>query len=258
MPKRVSRLVAGVALFASLPLFSACDAFSSPQNTFAPAGEVAADQKFLFLMAMWPALVIGLFVEIGLVAILIKFRHRTGDTTLPVQVHGNNRLEIGWTVAPILLLAVFVPFVIGGIVKLGRTPVDSMVVNVTGVQWAWQFAYPTTDGSPPINAPINELRIPVDRNIAFTLRSMDVNHSFWVPKLAGKTDVIPGRENRMWFKASEVGDYSGQCAEFCGLDHARMRFRVIVMSQADFDAWLKEQAAAQRPAGNAEAKVSGE
>lgn len=243
---RLPRLAVLVSLVAVAMLLSGCSVFASPQNTFAPVGEVARDQKNIFLFTMWPALLILFLVEGLLIYILFRFRQREGDPGLPLQTHGNNRLEVGWTIAPLLLLAFFVPPTISGIVHLGRTPKDAVAVDVTGLQWAWQFSFPGPNGSAPVQAPINELHIPVHRNVAFQLRSNDVIHSFWMPKLAGKTDVIPGRVNHMWIKADEIGTYSGQCAEFCGVGHAQMRFKIIVESQEDFDAWLKQQASAQR------------
>jgi cytochrome c oxidase subunit 2 len=194
---------------------------------------------------MWPAIAVLLGVELGLLFILIKFRRKKGDPGLPKQVHGNNRMEIAWTIAPIVVLAMFVPAVVGGVIELGRTPKNAVEVDVSGIQWAWQFSYPDPSGGPPVEAPINEMHIPAGKDIEIKLHSDNVIHSFWVPKLAGKTDVMPGRLNHMWLRSNDIGDYSGQCAEFCGLDHAKMRFRVIVESPADFDAWLKAQAAAQ-------------
>ncbi len=228
-------------LIPAMFLFSGCALFNSPQNVFAPAGDVARDQKNLFFLAMWPALGVLILVEVACVAIVLKFRAKKGDPGLPKQIHGNNALEIGWTVAPALLLAAFVPLVVGGIFDLGRTPKDAMEVDVTGVQWAWQFGYPDAAGGPATQAPIGEMHIPVNKDIGLKLRAADVIHSFWVPKLAGKTDAIPGRNNHMWLKATETGLFQGQCAEFCGLGHAEMRFSVCVQSQANFDRWLEEQ-----------------
>lgn len=246
MPKlHPPRLVALVYIAATALLFSGCNVFSSPQNTFAPAGEVARDQKNIFLFTMWPALLIFVLVEGLLIYILIRYRRRKDDPGLPVQTHGNNRLEIGWTVAPVLLLAFFVPPVITGIVDLGKKPSDAIVVDVNAFQWAWSFSYPNPNGGPPVKAPLGELRIPVNRDVLLYLTSLDVIHSFWAPKLAGKTDVIPGRKNHMWIRGDQIGTFKGQCAEFCGLDHARMKLEVIVMSQQDFDAWFQQQAAAQ-------------
>jgi cytochrome c oxidase subunit 2 len=123
---------------------------------------------------------------------------------------------------------------------------------VTGVQWAWLFEYPDIDaGGAPLTPPVGELRIPVGREVRFEIHSSDVNHSFWVPKLAGKTDAINNHVNHMWFRADEVGEYSGQCAEFCGLDHYNMRMTVIAMPQQEFDAWVAEQQNAARQRGGA-------
>jgi cytochrome c oxidase subunit 2 len=241
----VSRLMVAGLLFGGVFLFSGCGLFSSPQNTFAPTGQVAEDQKNLFLLTMWPALVIMIGVEFGLLFILWRFRRKKGDPGLPAQTHGNNRLEIAWTIAPIILLAFFIAPTVGGVVDLGRTPKNSLEVDVTGQRFSWTFAYPDPKGGPPIQADPakSEMHIPVGKTIALQIRSVDVNHSFWVPKLAGKTDAIPGRANHMWLKGTETGTFSGQCAEFCGTGHATMRFTVVVQEQADFDAWLQEQAA---------------
>ena len=228
-------------------LFSGCNLFNSPQNVFSPAGEVGRDQKNLFFYTMWPALGVLILVEVACVFICVKFRAKKGDSGLPKQIHGNNALEIGWTIAPAVLLAAFVPLVVGGIIDLGRTPKDAMEVDVTGQRFSWGFSYPDPAGGAPIIAPPDEgMHIPVNKNIALKLHAVDVIHSFWVPRLAGKTDAIPGRNNHMWLKATETGTFQGQCAEFCGLNHATMRFFVVVQTQEDFDAWLKAQAVAQQ------------
>lgn len=249
--RRLPRLLAVLSLIGLAVMLSSCGVFSSPQNTFAPAGTVAKDQKNLFLFVMWPALLILVLVEGMLLFILIRFRRKKGDPGLPPQTHGNNALEIGWTIAPVLLLAFFVPPTISGIVHLGKTPKDAMTVNVVGHQWFWEFDYPNPNGGSPIQILANDpdgvyAHIPVNRDIEFKLQSADVIHSFWMPKLGGKTDVIPGRDNHMWLKATQTGTFHGQCAEFCGLDHATMRFTFVVESQQDYDAWLQQQASAQR------------
>lgn len=252
---RVRRLVSRltlVALFGLLAvLLSGCEVFSSPQNTFSPSGTVASDQKDIFMLTLWPALAILALVEGLLVFILFRFRRTKSSDILPKQTHGNNTLEIGWTVAPIILLAFFIPPTISGIIDLGRTPKNAMIVQVNGFQWNWGFEYPQPDGS-TIRAPIGsppsaptELHIPINKKIELRLHALDVIHSFWVPKLAGKTDVIPGRENYMWIEGTEIGTFSGECAEFCGLGHATMRFVVVVQSEDDFQAWLQQQAVAK-------------
>jgi cytochrome c oxidase subunit 2 len=113
---------------------------------------------------------------------------------------------------------------------------QSINVHVIGHQWWWEFDYPDLG-----IVTANELHVPVNTNVYITLDSVDVIHSFWVPQLSGKTDVIPGQTNHMWFRADETGDYHGQCAEFCGLNHANMRIKVVVETNDDFKAWAKNQ-----------------
>jgi cytochrome c oxidase subunit 2 len=242
----VAGLLGGLAL-----LFSGCSIFSSPQNTFAPAGEVAKDQRWLFLLTMWFALGIMIFVELGLVVMLVVFRKRKGHEALPKQVHGNNLLEIGWTIAPALLLLAFVPFVVAGIVNLGERPKDALVIEVNAFRFGWYYGYVAPDGTvvegdPSTTAdPGPGMYIPIGRKVELRLRSADVIHSFWAPKLAGKTDVIPGRTNTMWIKGDELGEFGGQCAEFCGQGHAYMRLTVKVVTQAEYDAYVQGLVAAR-------------
>lgn len=230
-----------VALLASVAVLSAgCELFDNPQNVFAPAGEVSRDQKNLFFITMWPALAIMIAVFAAVIYIVVRYRERPHNRT-PHQLHGNNRLEIAWTIAPAVLLAFFVVPTIGGIVDFSRIPDDSTKVEVTGFRFDWLFTYPNAEGG-PIQAPVGRMHIPVDTNIALDIKATDVIHSFGVPKLAGKTDAIPGRTNKMWLRADRVGEYEGQCYEFCGSSgsqgHQSMRFVVIVQSQEDFAAWL--------------------
>jgi len=215
----------------------------TPQNTFAPEGEVADKQRDLFNLVLWPAVAVLVLVEGLLVIAVMRFRRKKDDEPLPRQVHGNARLELAWTIAPaVLLLVIAVPTVVA-IVDLGRAPAaDALRVDVTGRQWIWQFEYPEfKDAQGKALSVFNELHIPVGREIGAYLHSADVIHSFWVPRLAGKLDVIPGRENRMWFNAKEPGTYSGQCAEFCGLGHAGMRLTVVAETEEEFNAWVQQQ-----------------
>lgn len=239
---RAHHVVTALVLLGLLALLLTGCATNTTQNTFDARGEVAKQQRDLFYMAMWPAIVVMVFVLAGLVVILLRFRRRSPDE-MPKQVHGNNRLEIAWTIAPVIILMILAVPTISTIFDLGRKPhSDALAVHVTGIQWAWQFAYPDVkDSSGQPLSSLGDLHIPVGREISLTITSNDVNHSFWVPKLAGKLDAIPGNTNVMWLKADEPGSFSGQCAEFCGLGHAGMKLVVIAQSQADFDAWVKEK-----------------
>ena len=213
------------------------------QNTFAPKGEVAERQRDLFLLVLWPAIIILALVTGALVYALVRFRRRRADEAAPKQVHGNTSLEIAWTVLPMaLLLGLAVP-TITGIVDLGREPgEDALQVRVIGRQFFWTFEYAEftdAEGNPLESE--RELHVPVGREIGVSIESQDVIHSFWVPKLAGKQDAIPGRTNKMWFEADVPGTYSGQCAEFCGLNHAFMRLNVIAQTEEEFQDWVAEQ-----------------
>ncbi len=229
-----------------MALLTGCEIFSSPQNTFAPEGDVASKQKFLFLLVTVFATIIGIGVGAAMLYILFRFRQRRPDEAPPKQLHGNQRFELAWTILPALLMIGLAFPTVNGILDLGRDPKpDALKVTAHASQWLWRFEYPDyndASGKPLIVQ--NELHIPVDREIGITLESSDVIHSFWAPKLAGKLDVIPGRSNRMWFNATELGTFDGQCAEFCGLGHAEMRFQVVAESEQDFQAWIQEQLSA--------------
>ena len=238
------------ALFVVVLLLVVGCSTGDPQNTFSPEGDVAERQRDLFNLVLWPAVVVLVLVEGLLLYTLVRFRRRKADE-LPDQVHGNTRLELAWTIAPaVLLMALTVPTV-SAIVDLGRAPAgDALQVNVTAFRWDWQFEYPDLKNAEGKAITITgtcdagrcaELHIPVGREIGAYLEALDVIHSFWVPKLAGKLDIIPGRTNRMWFNATKPGTYSGQCAEFCGLGHAGMRLTVVAESEEDFQAWVDEQ-----------------
>jgi cytochrome c oxidase subunit 2 len=256
-----AKLMMVLVMLSTLALLSGCDAFGGPQNTFDPKGEVADKQMDLFLLVMWPALVIGVLVGLATIYILIRYRHRAGEPP-PQQVHGNTRIELAWTIAPALLLLGLAVPTLQGIFDLGRAPRDdALQVEVTGFRFGWRFAYLDEQYVQPDGDPLTvstDLYVPVGEEIAIYLESPDVIHSFWVPKLAGKTDDIPGRTNRMWFKADEPGTYRGQCAELCGIGHAGMIFNVVALPQEEFDTWIDEQMSGAEPAPEGEQPPDGE
>lgn len=250
---QAGRLIGALLLLALVALMlSGCET-ETPQNTFAAKGEVAREQRDLFYLAMWPAIAIMILVEGALVVVLFRFRRRHKDE-LPKQVHGNTRLELAWTIAPaVLLLGLTVPM-LSTLFDLGREPAaDAFVVNVTGRQWAWFFEYPDIKGAngKPIQSTPGEVHFPAGKEIRFNIQAVDVIHSFWIPRLAGKLDAIPGEHHRMWIKADEPGSYTGQCAEFCGVGHADMKITAVVQSQDDFDAWAKEKQGGVKATGGA-------
>ncbi len=229
-------------------LLVGCSSFGGDQNTFAPKGEVASEQLDIFILALIPATIILILVSVALVYIVVRYRRRGEDEPPPQQVHGNTRLEIIWSVLPVVLLVGLAIPMLGSVVSLGRAPADDALhVTVTGQRFSWSFEYSDltdADGNPLliVGTPGEPavLHVPVGKEIGLSLEAVDVIHSFWVPKLAGKRDVVPGRTNRLWFSIDEPGEYPGQCAEFCGLFHADMKFSVMGQTEDEFRTWCEE------------------
>ncbi|SVD35520.1 uncharacterized protein METZ01_LOCUS388374, partial [marine metagenome] len=190
-----------------------------PQTIMDPAGNDARLIRDLFIPILWIALAIFIAVEGFLVVSMIKYRRRPGNDAIPVQTHGNARLEIVWMVVPALIVAVLAIMTFRAMAVQAEAPGDNaLVVEVSGNQWWWEFNYPELG---VVTA--NELYLPVGQEVDIRLSSDNVLHSFWLPKLAGKLDVVPGVTNKMKFTPEQIGEYFGQCAEFCGLAHAQMR-----------------------------------
>ena len=186
-------------------------------STFDAKGPVAERQLILLVALFWICLVVFILVVGALLYAAIKFREKPGQG-IPEQVHGNTKLEITWTVIPSVLLAIVaVPTVISTFYISSPPNGEDIRINVEANQWWWEIEYPE---SGVVTA--NEIHIPVGKAVGVYLDSPDVLHSFWVPKLAGKMDIIPGKTTYMWLQADEPGNYYGQCAEFCGESHTYM------------------------------------
>ena len=174
----------------------------------------------------------------ALVWSLIRYRARGDETTEPPQIYGSNPIELAWTVIPILI--VFILFLVTTrtiySLDMQEPPEGALRVKVTGHQWWWEFEYLDLDF-----VTAGELHVPKGVPVFLDLRSADVIHSFWVPRLSGKTDCIPNRENHLWFQADEIGTWYGQCAEFCGTQHAKMLIRVISEEESELEAWVANQ-----------------
>ena len=216
-----------------------------PQSTFDTLGPVARSQANLFLVIFWAGLVVFIVVMAAMVYAVVKYRRRAGQGD-PEQTHGNTPLEIAWTIAPaIIVVAIAIPTIIT-VFDNANSPVPpdegGLVVDAIGHQWWFEFRYshPQDEAEEIVFA--NELHIPVDEPINIRLISEDVIHSFWAPKLGGKVDMVPNNDNTLWLQADEPGVYFGQCAEFCGVSHANMRFRIVAQPREEFDAWLMAQA----------------
>ena len=243
-------------LAAVLLLLLACS--MGKQSTWDPVGPVAERQLLLFNVLLWVMVAVFIIVEGVLIYAAVRYRSRPGQG-LPSQTHGNMPLEITWTIIPTILILALGIWTVITLYEFDEPPAsaDVLHVNVTGHQWWFEFEYEDAGGGKRI-VTANELRVPVDRAVRLTLESDDVLHSFWVPKLAGKIDVVPNRTNHLWFQAdsdkidSLPATFYGQCAEFCGIAHALMKFRVRVLDQQEYDAWVRDYA--PPPANTEQAK----
>ena len=279
-----SRILSRVGLLAALSLafiMAGCSKadLTVRQSTMDPKGPVAQVQFDVFMDTVW--LVVVLFALVGglMVYAVIKFRSRPGDEHKPAIIedgHGNPLIEIGLITAsigalviiaiptlsaiwytddvpaeavPTSKLSAWYPRVEGTRENYAQTVEEQVLeVDVIGKQWWFRFEYPqlgmTNDAKHSVP---NELVIPKGKAVRINLRSEDVIHSFWVPKIAGKVDLMPGRKNHMWIQADQTGHYYGQCAEFCGDSHAYMLFRVEVLEPADFAKWVQKQKSEAAP-----------
>lgn len=209
-----------------------------PQTTLAPRGDFARLVDQVFMTTVRWAAVVFFLVEGALLYAVFRFRGKPGDGE-PAQVHGNTTLEIVWTVIPAVILAFIAVPTIKAIFKTAEVPTDNpLVVEVIGHQWWWEFRYPEYG-----IVTANEFHVPVGRTVDLRMTTADVVHSFWVPQFAAKRDVFPKRDNRLWFKAEVAGNFPGQCAEFCGIQHGRMGYRIIAESPEAFAAWTANETA---------------
>jgi cytochrome c oxidase subunit 2 len=242
-----------------------------PLNMFEPRGPAAEDIDQLMVF-IWPIMiVIGVLVVGGGIWLAIRNRVKPEDfdyEDLPEQVHGNFRLEMVWTILPgVLLAAICIPMVQGIWALEEENGPDDLDVMVIGQQWWWEYRYdidgdgffadgngdgvvddkdeqlPLGIGLDPDDVIVaNELVVPAGQQVDLILSSRDVIHSYWIPRLNGKRDTVPGRWHTWSLEAFEPGKYTGWCTEFCGLSHARMRMSTLALPEAEFDAWLANQA----------------
>jgi cytochrome c oxidase subunit 2 len=187
------------------------------------------------------AICAAIFIVVStlLVVAIVRFRARKGDEGRePPQIYGSNQIEFAWTVVPVLIVVILALVTARTILELQKVerPEGWLAVTAVGHQWWWEFQYPEYGITTA-----NELHVPAERATFLNLESQDVIHSFWVPQLSGKTDVIPNRTNHLWMQPSAPGLYVGQCAEFCGTQHAYMLLRVYVDTPEEFSRWVEAQ-----------------
>src|ERR1700683_2446740 len=224
----------------------------SPTNIFAPASTPAKSIFDLSIFVLLVTAAIFIVVFSLLAYAVVKFRKKSAtDGREPAQVYGSTQVELAWTVIPVLIVVVLflaTARVIADVQNAAR-PSNAIEVTVIGHQFWWEYRYP---GLNVVTA--NELHIPVSdpghpTPTFLTLLSADTDHSFWVPRLAGKTDLIPNHPNSMWMDPRETGVYLGQCAQYCGTQHSLMLLRVYVQTRDEFDRWVREQSQPAQIAG---------
>ncbi len=220
----------------------------APQTALDPQGPFAQQPDDLFRIVILIALAVFVVVQALIIYAVVKYRDKGDDSPLPAQVHGNTRMELVWTIIPALILAGIAVPTIQTVFDLAETPDGAMEIEVIGHRWWWEYRYPGMgpDGTDLVTA--NELVMPVDTPVHLVMTAEEagsadnaVIHSYWVPALAGKQDVVPGRITTLNLQADTTGVFQGQCTEYCGLSHANMRNYATVLTQAEFDAWVEEQ-----------------
>jgi cytochrome c oxidase subunit 2 len=246
------RQLASVAIVAGLALaIAACGSYGQnyPNSTFNATTEFNTEIRSLWDKLLFWGTLVFVVVEAILIYTIIKFRRRS-ENDEPKHVHGNTILEITWTLAPALILVVIaIPTVRTIFVTQAKAVPNALQVEVIGHQWWWEFRYPQYTQQSPTGrtdtlVTANDLYLPIGRTVNFTLRTKDVLHSFWIPQLGGKRDLITNRTNYLWFTPDtslKTSVYNGSCNEYCGASHANMRFRTFVVTPQEFDGWVQHQ-----------------
>ena len=228
--------------------FAACSTADYPNSVFTHSTEYNREIGSLFNILIWAGTLVFVFVELLLLYTIWRYRRRSDDDR-PEHVHGNTTLEIVWTAIPALILALIaVPSVRTIFRTQAKASADALQVQVIGHQWWWEFRYPQytftgPNGKLDTLTTANELYLPVGRKVNFALQSKDVIHSFSIPRLGGKRDLITNHTNYLWFTPDSIGEQAlnGMCAEYCGDSHANMRFKVFTVTPEHFASWTAHQ-----------------
>ena len=238
VPPRLRRLIAAALPALLTVAFAACSTAAYPNSVFTSETEYNREIGFLFKILIWLGTIVFIFVEGLLLYTIWRFRRRS-DSDRPEHVHGNTTLEILWTATPALILVLIAVPTVRTIFKTqAKATADALQVEVIGHQWWWEFRYPQYK-----IVTANELYLPVGRKVNFTLRSQDVIHSFSIPRLGGKRDLVTNHTNFLWFTPDSIGEQAlnGMCAEYCGASHANMRFKVFTVTPTNFASWAAHQ-----------------
>jgi cytochrome c oxidase subunit 2 len=243
----VKNLIINSSFILILCILAGCSGSPTPLLPASPG----ARQIYNLILVVFGVITVAFVVVEGLlIYTVVRFKGKVGEPP-PPQFEGNHRFETIWTsVIALVLLAIFVIsltvlFNIGyqPASTGGNTANQNIHIQVVGHQWWWEFIYPDQKFTTA-----NELHVPVNATVYLDIESADVIHSYWVPQLGGKMDAIPGKTNRTWFLANTIATYQGECSEYCGAEHAYMRFDVAVESAEDFQAWAQNQQAIAQPA----------
>jgi cytochrome c oxidase subunit 2 len=234
------RQAAATVLALLLPVLVASCSGDYPNSTFTSHTEFNRDAVGIWNTMMYWGIGVFVLVEVLLIYVMIRYRRRPGGKE-PEHVHGNTTLELAWTIAPVFVLAIIAVPTVKSIWRFqAPAAADALQIDVIGHQWWWEFRYPEYNITTA-----NEVYLPTGRTVNFSLRSVDVIHSFWIPALGGKRDAMANRTNHIWFTPDSVGTqaFIGSCNEFCGASHANMRFRAFTVSPQEFDSWVAGQQA---------------
>lgn len=240
--KVLRRILYAAGIAVVLPVSAWAADVQPGTNMFSPASKPAGDIFGLAMLVI--AICGGIFVVVAgaLLYAVIRFRGKKTDQAEPPQIFGSTQIEVAWTLIPVLIVVVLFLASARLIFAIQEAPKPKQALSITlvGHQFWWEVRYPKYG-----IVTANEIHVPVDKATYFKLLSADVVHSFWVPELAGKTDLLPNRVNTTWIYPTRTGLFKGQCAQFCGVEHARMLLRIYVQTPAQFQAWIKNQ---QKPA----------
>jgi cytochrome c oxidase subunit II len=247
------RLMAVVAIGTTL---AGCA--SGRLDTTKPVGQNAKDIDFLYRLSGILAAAVGILVGVAVILVIVKFRsNKDNYDELPKQVHGHLKAELTWTALPALMLAGLAAFTLPVIFELNEKS-DGPTVQVAGQQWWWEFTYDLDDDGIYETKTANEIVIQVGEEVNLEITSNDVIHSFWVPELNGKRDAVPGRVHPWRISSPISGIFWGECTEFCGLSHANMQIRAVVLDEAEYAEWIAGQLADPVPPAADSAAAEGE
>lgn len=250
-PRRFARIALLLIGLAALPAATGALPIwlRLPEGVSSYSGKVDG----LFYLILWITGIIFVIVEFLLLFFLFRYRHREGRRAR--YTHGNNRLEVVWTIVPAIICVVIALLSRRSWEEIKqRMPKEAMQIEITGEQFAWNIRYAGPDGklgTADDIVTLNQLHFPVGRPVVATLRSKDVIHSFFLPEFRVKQDAVPGMSTRIWFDSMRVGHWEIACAELCGLGHYRMKGYVTVETPEEYEKWLAEQAEQPAPAAPA-------